>query len=204
MYINYSLSNSAAAFLRALSPAAVSHSPLLTRFLSGPYCALIPAAQRARLGLPRAVTSDAALQPRHPISVRCVGGAVVPVPVELLRPLRRLADLCALFGKWRAQGDAAVSAPPPPSPDGAAAPPPETHAALPLPVHAHVLRAVLDGAFAATVEPLVGGAAAKQQLINTWARSLQQDAPLRAAVLAFAEVAGFEQCAPLLGLGPEA
>jgi hypothetical protein len=211
VYINYSLSDTAAALLRGLSPAAVSQSALLARFLSGPYCALVPPAEQNRLSLPRpTIANNAAFIQLLPISARCIGGMVVPVPVDLLRPLSSLADLCALFGKWRQQAETQGGAAPPDIPatppsalgvvtgrklDEALLP---SHTAVPLPVRAHILRAVLDCAFALTMQPIVGGPGAKQQFIHDWVGSVQLDAQLKAGVLDFAEVAGFTECVQLL------
>jgi hypothetical protein len=73
-----------------------------------------------------------------------------------------------------------------------------THTAVPLPVRAHVLRAVLDCAFALTMQPIVGGPGAKQQFIRSWVASVETDAQLKAGVLEFAEMAGFTECLKLL------
>jgi hypothetical protein len=200
VFINFGVSDRAAAFLRDLPLAAVAASPLLRSFLSGPYSNLMPPLERARLSLPRSVTPHIAFSHQHPLSIRCQGGSVVPVPLDLLRPLSRLASLVDIFARWQAQayGSGSAAATAAPSLHSSARQPPVSHRAVPLPVQAHVLRTILDCAFGVTMEPLLGGERARRQYLHEWAATTRRSPALHAAVRDFAALAGFGYCVRLL------
>jgi hypothetical protein len=198
--LNHTQSDRGVRFLRTLSLSAVIASPLLHNFLQGPCANTLPAEERTRLALPRPVTHASAWRAQQPLSVRVRCGAVVPIPLDLLRPLTRLVELADLFARWQAQ--ASRAAPPPPAPPVASAGqhqlPPRTHHAVPLPVDAYVLRTILDCAFGVVMEPKVGGPAAKVQYLQGWAAELHGNQPLKAAVYEFAELLGFSECVAML------